>query len=83
MDILQCSQRPITYALHRTRLHPTGAYNCLFPLSRLKSRYPVASYAFGHRLFLTGYMLSSKVVCDDAHSNKASVSYKNRLRNNY
>ena len=83
MDILQCSQRPITYALHRTRLHPSGACHCLFPLSCLKSRYPVASYVFGDRLFLTSYMLCSKVVCNDAHSNKVSVFYKNHLRNNY
>ena len=82
MEILQRSQRTITYAFHRTRLHPSVAYHCLFPLSRLKSRFPAASYTFGHRLFLTSYMLSSKVACDDTYSDKVSVSYKNCLHNN-
>src|SRR6201996_6013396 len=35
-----------------------------------------ACCTFGHRLFLTRYMLSLKFICDDAYSNKVSVSYK-------
>jgi len=63
--------RFIAYGFHRTRLPSSVAYHALFLLSRLKARYPAASCAFGHRLFLTSYMLSSKVICDDTYSNKS------------
>ena len=76
MNILQHSQHPIAYALHRTHLLPSVAYHTLFLLSRLKMRYPAASCAFGHRLFLTSYMLSSKIICNDAYLNKVSASHK-------
>src|ERR1700761_9287212 len=58
--------------------YPPSSPSCLplFLLFRLKSRYPAASCAFGHRLLLTSYMLSSKVICDDTYSNKVSVSLK-------
>src|SRR6201996_3612893 len=58
------------------RLHPPPSLRHI-PLSsnsHSKSRYSAASCAFGHRLFLTSYMLSSKVICDNTHSNKVSVS---------
>ena len=43
---------------------------------------PTASCAFGHCLFLTSYMLSSKVICDDTYLNKMSISYaENHTRN--
>lgn len=60
----------IAYAFHRTRLPPAVAFHALVLLTRLKMRYPNASCAHGHRLFLTSYMLSSKVICDDTYSNK-------------
>lgn len=63
--------RFIAYAFHRTRLPSSVAFHALFLLSRLKARYPAASCAYGHRLFLTSYMLSSKVICDDTYSNKS------------
>jgi hypothetical protein len=62
--------RFIAYAFHRTRLPSSVAYHSLLILARLKSRYPSASCAFGHRLFLTAFMISSKVICDDTYSNK-------------
>src|ERR1700761_2669049 len=46
------------------------------PLRTQCTHLPAASCAFGHRLFLTSYMISSKFICDDAYSNKVSVSYK-------
>ena len=54
---------------------PSIAYCSLFLLSRLKSRYHATSCAFDHRLFLTSYMLSLKVICDNTYSNKVSASY--------
>ena len=50
------------------------AYQSPFLLSRLKSRYPATSCTIGYCLFLTSYMLSSKVICDDTYANKVSVS---------
>src|SRR6201996_7323665 len=73
----------IAYAFHCTCLPPSVAYHSLFLLSRLKSRYLTALYAFSQLLFLTSYMLSLMAICDDTYSNKASVScLKNRMRNN-
>ena len=68
--------KSIAYAFHRTRLPLSVAYHSLCPLSRLKSRYPAASCAFGHCLFLTSYMVSSNTICDNAHLNKVSASHK-------
>jgi Cyclin, N-terminal domain len=67
--------RFIAYAFHRTRLPTSVAYHALFLLARLKARYPAASCAYGHRLFLTSYMLSSKVICDDTYSNKVCIDF--------
>ena len=44
--------------------------------------YPAISCAFGHRLFLTSYMLFLKVICDDTYSNKVSFFYNYFLRRN-
>ena len=66
----------IAYAFHRTRLPLSVAYHSPFLLSRLKSKYPASSCAFSHRLFLTSYSLSLKVICDDTNSNKVSVCLK-------
>ena len=72
----------IAYAFHCTHLPPSVAYHSLFLLSHLKSRYPVTSCAFGHHLFLTSYMLSLKVICNDTYSNKVSVFCSENTLNN-
>ncbi|KLO10902.1 hypothetical protein SCHPADRAFT_807019, partial [Schizopora paradoxa] len=61
----------IAYALHRTRLPPSVTYTALALLHRLKTRFPHARGSSGHRLFLSAFMLASKVVCDDTYSNKS------------
>ena len=61
----------IAYALHRTRLHTSVTFTALFLLSRLKSRFPAARGSSGHRLFLSAFMIASKIVCDDTYSNKS------------
>ncbi|KAF8484103.1 hypothetical protein JB92DRAFT_1629761 [Gautieria morchelliformis] len=61
----------VAYALHRTRLHPSVTFTALFLLSRLKSRFPAARGSSGHRLFISAFMIASKVVCDDTYSNKS------------
>jgi hypothetical protein len=40
-------------------------------LQRLKARFPSARGSSGHRLFISAYMISSKVMCDDTYSNKS------------
>ncbi|EJT96746.1 hypothetical protein DACRYDRAFT_25558 [Dacryopinax primogenitus] len=63
--------RFIAYALHRTRLPPSVTYSALFLLSRLKGRFPGARGSSGHRLWISAFMIASKVVCDDTYSNKS------------
>ncbi|KAI0084022.1 hypothetical protein BDY19DRAFT_998106 [Irpex rosettiformis] len=61
----------ITHALHRTRLHPSVTFAALYLLRRLKARFPAACGSSGHRLFISAFMLASKVICDDTYLNKS------------
>lgn len=61
----------IAYALHRTRLPGSVTFSALFLLSRLKGRFPGARGSSGHRLWISAFMIASKVVCDDTYSNKS------------
>ncbi|KAJ7868948.1 hypothetical protein B0H14DRAFT_3107216 [Mycena olivaceomarginata] len=54
----------IAYALHRTKLHQAVTY-------RLKARFPTARGSSGHRIFISAFMVASKVMCDDTYSNKS------------
>ncbi|KAF8434992.1 hypothetical protein L210DRAFT_3409429 [Boletus edulis BED1] len=61
----------IAYALHRTKLHVSVTFAALVLLQRLKARFPTARGSSGHRLFISAFMLASKVICDDTYSNKS------------
>ena len=61
----------IAYALHRTRLHSHVTFAALYLLQRLKMRFPAARGSSGHRLFISAFMIASKVICDDTYSNKS------------
>ncbi|KIK57986.1 hypothetical protein GYMLUDRAFT_45554 [Collybiopsis luxurians FD-317 M1] len=61
----------IAYAFHRARLHESVAFTALVLLQRLKARFPSARGSSGHRLFISAYMIASKVLCDDTYSNKS------------
>jgi hypothetical protein len=61
----------IAYALHRTKLHQSVMFAALILLQRLKARFPSARGSSGHRLFISAFMISSKVMCDDTYSNKS------------
>ncbi|KAJ7878154.1 hypothetical protein B0H14DRAFT_2501075 [Mycena olivaceomarginata] len=61
----------IAYALHRTKLHQAVTYATLVLLQRLKAHFPTARGSSGHRLFISAFMIASKVICDDAYSNKS------------
>ena len=69
----------IAYTFDRIRHTASIAYHTLFLLSRLKLRNPTAPYTFGHHLFLTGYIPSSKIIHDDTYSNKVSVSLTKKI----
>ena len=60
----------IAYALHRTKLHKSVTFAALYLLQCLKARFPAARGSSGHQLFISAFMLSSKVICDDTYSNK-------------
>ncbi|KIO13908.1 hypothetical protein M404DRAFT_449953 [Pisolithus tinctorius Marx 270] len=64
-------QKFIAYALHRTKLQPAVTFAALVLLQRLKARFPTARGSSGHRLFISAFMLASKVICDDTYSNKS------------
>lgn len=46
-------------------------FAALILLQRLKARFPSARGSSGHRLFISAFMISSKVMCDDTYSNKS------------
>ena len=61
----------IACALHRTKLHSSVTSAALVLLQYLKARFPTARGSSGHRLFLSAFMIASKVMCDDTYSNKS------------
>ncbi|KAH7904011.1 hypothetical protein BJ138DRAFT_1019739, partial [Hygrophoropsis aurantiaca] len=61
----------IVYALHTTKLHSSVTFGALVLLQRLKARFPTARGSSGHRLFVSAFMLASKVICDDTYSKKS------------
>ncbi|KAJ7693746.1 hypothetical protein B0H14DRAFT_3531056 [Mycena olivaceomarginata] len=64
-------EAPVLYCLHRTKLHQAVTYAALVLLQRLNARFPTARDSSGHRLFISAFMIASKVICDDTYSNKA------------
>jgi len=48
-----------------------SVFTALFLLARLKERFPTARGSSGHRLFISTFMIASKVLCDNTYSNKS------------
>ncbi|RPD57751.1 hypothetical protein L227DRAFT_551690 [Lentinus tigrinus ALCF2SS1-6] len=63
----------IAYVIHRTKRDVSVTFAALYLLHRLKARHPAARGSSGHRLFLSGFIVASKVLCDDCYSSKAWV----------
>lgn len=61
----------VAYALYRTKLPSSVTFASLVLLQRLKARFPTARGSSGHRLFLSAFMIASKIICDDTYSNKS------------
>jgi len=59
-------------ALHQTRLyeHEPVTFAALYLLQCLKARFPTAKGSSGHCLFISAFMLSSKIICDNTYSKK-------------
>ena len=60
----------IAHALYRTNFHSSVAFGALVLLQRLKARFPTVFGSSGQRLFITAFMIASKVISDDKYSNK-------------
>ena len=54
-------------ALHRSKLHPSVMFAALVLLQRLRVQFLTACGSFGHHLFTSAFMLTSKVICDDTY----------------
>lgn len=65
--------RFIAYMLFRVKLPSLVTFTSLALLQRLKTRFPTASGFSGHRIFLSTFILASKMICDDSYSNSAWV----------
>ncbi|THH16171.1 hypothetical protein EW146_g4417, partial [Bondarzewia mesenterica] len=61
----------IAYTLHRTCFHVSITFAALFLLQHLTTRFPAAKGSTGHRLFISAFMIASKIICDDTYSNKS------------
>jgi Cyclin, N-terminal domain len=47
------------------------SFATLYLLQRLKEWFPAAKGSSGHRLFISAFMIASKIICDDTYSNKS------------
>ena len=45
-------------------------FAALYPLQHLKARFPTAKGSLGHHLFISAFMLTSEIICDDTYSSK-------------
>ncbi|KAI6024011.1 hypothetical protein BKA83DRAFT_4463704 [Pisolithus microcarpus] len=64
-------QKFIAYALHCMKLHPLFTSAAPVLLQRLKAQFPIAHGSSSHHLFVSVFMLTSKVICNDLYSNKS------------
>ncbi|KAJ7747089.1 hypothetical protein B0H14DRAFT_2406349, partial [Mycena olivaceomarginata] len=61
----------IVYTLHHTKLHQSITYAVLVLLQHLKVCFPTTRGSSGHRLFISTFMIVSKVICDDTYLDKS------------
>ncbi|KAN0139574.1 hypothetical protein V8E53_002603, partial [Lactarius tabidus] len=54
-----------------THLHPTVTFTALCLLQCLEACFPAAKGSSGHCLFISAFMLASKIICNDTYSNKS------------
>jgi hypothetical protein len=56
---------------HHTKLHLSITFASLVSLQWLKVRFPMACSSSDHQLFISAFMIASKVICNDTYSNKS------------
>jgi hypothetical protein len=61
----------IAYTFHRTKLHSLVTFASLVLLQRLTARFPTVHGSSGHCLFISAFMIASKVICDNIYLNKS------------
>jgi len=61
----------IAYTLHQMQLHQSVTFAALYLLQCLKAQFPAAKGSSGHQLFISAFMLSSKIICNNTYSNKS------------
>ncbi|KAJ7739519.1 hypothetical protein B0H16DRAFT_1235762, partial [Mycena metata] len=61
----------IAFIMHCANLHESVLFVALQLILRLRQRFPTDKGISGHRLFITAYMVSSKLLCDDCYPNKS------------
>lgn len=61
----------IAYALYRTRYPSDIAFAAIALLVRIKQRFPAARATSGHRLFISAFMIASKVMYDYTYSSQS------------
>src|SRR6266404_577874 len=61
----------IAYALYHTWLHASMTFAVLYLLQRLRVCFPAAKGSSSHCLFISAFMLASKIICNDTYSNKS------------
>jgi len=66
----RCMFDPILSRMPSIAQNYPPRFVALILLQRLKVHFPIARGSSGHRLFVSAFMLASKVICDDACSNK-------------
>ncbi|KAJ6523641.1 hypothetical protein B0H19DRAFT_1345393, partial [Mycena capillaripes] len=55
----------------QAKLYQAVTYAALILLQRSKARLPTACGSSGHCLFISAFMIASKVICDNTYSNKS------------
>ena len=53
------------------KLHSSVTFATLVLLQHLKACFPMACGLSGHHLFISAFIIASKVICDDTYSNKS------------
>ena len=61
----------IAHALYRPKLHSSVAFAALLLLQCLRVHFPTTCGSSGWHIFITAFMIASKVISDDKYSNKS------------
>ena len=61
----------ISLPMLSTELHSSVTFAALVLLQHLKAYFTTAHRSSSHHLFLSAFMIASKVICDDSYANKS------------